>query len=232
MELKGWVRTSLIDYPDHIATVLFTGGCDFRCPMCHNADLVMRPGAIPTLPEEKVWDFLSQRAGLVGGVVVTGGEPTLQPDLVPFLRRVRERGLDVKLDTNGYRPDVLAALLDEGLVDYVAMDVKAPPEKYPLLAGRADLDLARVERSIDLLRGSDLSYEFRTTVVPGLLVEQDVEELARWIAGAQRYVLQQFRPLGTLDPALEAVSPYPLKRLQGMAERAAKWVKRVVVRGA
>jgi pyruvate formate lyase activating enzyme len=129
VELKGWVRTSLIDYPDHIASVLFTGGCNFRCPMCHNADLVLRPTEVPTLPEKEVWDFLSRREGLVDGVVITGGEPTLQPDLAPFIRRLKDTDLDVKLDTNGYLPDVLKTLLSEGLLDYVALDIKAPPEK-------------------------------------------------------------------------------------------------------
>jgi pyruvate formate lyase activating enzyme len=235
VQLKGWVRTSLIDYPDHIATVLFVGGCNFRCPPCHNVRLVLRPGGIPDISTDEVWAFLSRRAGLVDGVVITGGEPTLQSDLIPFLRQVQERGsgvrLDVKLDTNGYRPDVLAALLDEGLVDYVAMDVKAPSYKYPLLAGRADLDLTRLERSLSLLRDGEIPYEFRTTVVPGLLDEEDVEEIARWIAGAERYVLQQFRPLHTLDPALEALSPYPVERLQTMARRASRWVTQVTVRG-
>jgi pyruvate formate lyase activating enzyme len=231
VELKGWVRTSLIEYPGHIATVLFTGGCNFCCPMCHNADLVLRPEKVPALPEEEVWDFLSRRKGLVNGVVITGGEPTLQPDLPAFLRRLREIGLDVKLDTNGYRPDVLAALLDEGLVDYVAMDVKAPPEKYPSLAGLSNVDIACLERSIALLKESDLEHEFRTTVVPGLLDEGDVEAIARWIAGVERYVLQQFRPAGTLDPALEAVTPYPIERLREMAERAGQWVSQAVVRG-
>ncbi len=231
MGLKGWVRTSLIDYPNHIATVLFTGGCNFRCPSCHNADLVLRPGEMPTLPEEEVCEFLSRRVGLVNGVVITGGEPTLQTGLSAFLRRVRELGMDVKLDTNGYRPDVLAALLDEGLVDYVALDVKAPPEKYPLLAGRADMDLTRMKRSIALLQSSATSHEFRTTVVPGLLIEEDIEEIARWIAGAERYVLQQFRPLGTLDPALEKVPPYPIERLRAMAQDAGRWVAQVTVRG-
>jgi pyruvate formate lyase activating enzyme len=178
-----------------------------------------------------VWAFLLRRAGLVDGVVVTGGEPTLQSGLIPFLRRVREHGLDVKLDTNGYRPDVLAALLDEGLVDYVAMDVKAPPDKYPLLTGQPDLDVSPLERSIALLRHGGISYEFRTTLVPGLLDEADVDEIARWITGAKRYVLQQFRPLGTLDPALEAVTPYPLDRLRAMAERASRWVAQATVRG-
>jgi pyruvate formate lyase activating enzyme len=265
VQLKGWVRTSLIDYPDHIATVLFVGGCNFRCPPCHNSRLVLCPGEIPDISTDEVRAFLSRRAGLVDGVVITGGEPTLQSDLIPFLRQVREQGsagqsssrlpalvseggiaksgctqvreqgsgigLDVKLDTNGYRPDVLAALLNEGLVDYVAMDVKAPPHKYPLLAGRADLDLTRLEQSLSLLRDGKIPYEFRTTVVPGLLGEEDVEEIARWVAGAERYVLQQFRPLHTLDPALEALSPYPAERLQAMARRASRWVAQVTVRG-
>jgi len=231
VQLKGWVRTSLIEYPGHIATVLFVGGCNFRCPPCHNADLVQRPAEMPDLGIGEVWDFLSRRVGLVDGVVVTGGEPTLQSGLIPFLRRVRERGFDVKLDTNGYRPDVLAALLDEGLVNYVAMDVKAPPTKYPLLAGRADVDVARVERSVDLLRSSGLPHEFRTTVVPGLLDEADVEEIARWIAGAERYVLQQFRPRRTLDPALETVIPYPVDVLRAMVERVGRWVAQATVRG-
>jgi pyruvate formate lyase activating enzyme len=231
VRLKGWVRTSLIEYPDHIATVLFCGGCNFRCPPCHNADLVLRPEGMPDLPSEEVWAFLSRRARLVDGVVITGGEPTLQDEMIPFLRQVKERGLDVKLDTNGYRPDVLAALLDEELVDYVAMDVKAPVEKYRLLAGRDDLDVALLERSIALLRSSGLAHEFRTTVVPGLLDEDDVEEIARWISGAERYVLQQFRPLRTLDPTLEGVTPYPVERLRAIAGRAGRWVVRATVRG-
>ena len=162
----------------------------------------------------------------------------MQTDLILFLRQVRERGLRakvaVKLDTNGYRPDVLAQALDEGWIDFVAMDVKAPPEKYPLLTGRASsgLDLCRLERSISLLRNSALPYEFRTTVVPGFLEEDDIEEIARWINGAERYVLQQFRPLHTLDPVLETFTPYSVERLQAMARRADHWVARVAVRGS
>jgi len=229
--LKGWVRTSLIDYPDHIATVLFTGGCNFRCPMCHNADLVLRPGKMETLPEEEVWGFLARREGLVDGVVITGGEPTLQPDLLPFLQRLKEANLDVKLDTNGYRPDILAALLNDGLLDYVALDVKAPPDKYALLAGLTDVDVTRVAQSIALLKESDIASEFRTTVVPALLDEDDIADIARWIAGAHRYALQQFRPVNTIDPALERTSPYPIEALQAMARRASQWVPQVIVRG-
>lgn len=231
MELKGWVRTSLIDYPGHIACVLFSGGCNLRCPPCHNADLVLRPGELPSVPEEEVLKFLSRRAGRLDGVVLTGGEPTLQPDLLPFLRRLRALPLEIKLDTNGFRPDVLNDALEAGLVDYVAMDIKAPPEKYGLLAGRPGLDLAPLHESISLLRRSNLPHEFRTTVVPGLLLEEDIAAIARWLAGAARYVLQQFRPLGTLDPALSGATPYPAQRLREMARLAQMWVQAVEVRG-
>lgn len=230
MDLKGWVRSSLIDFPEHIATVLFTGGCNFRCPMCHNADLVLRPAELPSLQAETVWEFLAGREGLVDGVVVTGGEPTLQADLTAFLTGLRQRGLDVKLDTNGYRPAVLERLLDDGLVDYVALDVKAPPERYAALSGLPEVDPDRVGRSIELLRHSDVEYEFRTTVVPGMLAADDVEAIARWIAGAERYVLQQFRPVGTLDPDLERVSPYPVDVLENVATRAERWVTGVHLR--
>ena len=232
MNLRGWVRTSLIEFPDHIATVLFTGGCNFRCPMCHNADLVLRPDSGPALPEEEVWAFLERRRGLVNGAVITGGEPTQDRDLPAFLRRLRRHHLDIKLDTNGYCPDVLQALLTEGLVDYVALDVKAPPAKYPALTGLGDVDVSRVERSITLLRRSGVAHEFRTTVVPGLLVEEDIAAIARWIAGVQHYVLQQFRPLHTLDPSLARVKPYPAARLHAMAEVARQRIAHVEIRGA
>ncbi len=236
MKLKGWVRTSLLDYPGRIACVLFTGGCNFRCPSCQNADLVLRPEELPTLPENEVWAYLARRSGQVEGVVLTGGEPTVQPDLLPFLRRLRRFPLAVKLDTNGYRPDVLAVALEEGLLDDVAMDIKGPPEKYGLLSGRPDLDLEPIHRSIALLRSSNLPHEFRTTVVPGFLAEEDIESIARWLADQAgpsflRYVLQQFRPLNTLDPDLQQFQPYPLERLRRMADLARTWIGPVEVRG-
>lgn len=235
MKLKGWVRTSLIDYPDRIACVLFTGGCNFRCPPCQNADLVLRPEEMPTLSEDEVWAYLSRRVGRVDGVVLTGGEPTVQPDLLPFLRRLRRFPLAIKLDTNGYRPDILAAALGEGLLDYVAMDIKGPPDKYGLLSGRLDLDLERIRRSITLLRSSGLPHEFRTTVVPGLLGEKDIEAIARWLAAFAGdkpvpYALQQFRPIGTLDPNLQHTRPYPPEHLHQMAELARRWIGPVEVR--
>ena len=230
MEIKGWVRSSLVDYPGHIATVLFVGGCEWRCPMCHNPDLVLRPGGLPTVAEDAVLAHLARRAGLIEGVVITGGEPALQPDLRRFLRRLRQAGTKIKLDSNGYHPQVIEALLQENLVDYVAMDVKAPPGKYPVLTGRPEVDPGRIERSLALLQRSGVAYELRTTVVPGLLAAEDVEAIARWIAGAPLYALQQFRPQNTLGPALAQVHPYRPETLREMAGQAAAWVGQVTVR--
>ncbi|MBN1873432.1 MAG: anaerobic ribonucleoside-triphosphate reductase activating protein [Anaerolineae bacterium] len=236
MDLKGWVRASLIDYADHIATTFFTGSCNFRCPMCHNSDLVLRPGALPALSESEVWTFLARRVGKVTGVVVTGGEPTLQPDLCDFLRRVRDLGYATKLDTNGYCPETLASLLDAGVLDYVAIDVKAPPEKYARLSGVSGVDVTRIERSLTLLHKRGLPHEWRTTVVPDWLIMDDIEALARWVAAvvgepAATLYLQQFRGVNTLDPALEKISPYPMATLHAMADRARQWLPHVVVRG-
>ncbi len=233
MQIKGWHRTSLIDYPDHIATVIFTGGCNFRCPMCHNADLVLKPQTLPAYPQEDLWKFLIKREGLVTGLVVTGGEPTLQPDLPAFLRQVRAHKVQVKLDTNGYRPDTLSDLLTAGLIDYIAMDIKAPPTKYAQLTGIPEVDTTRIEQSIRLIRASDVAYEFRTTVVPGLLdaVGDDIEAIAHWVADAAHYVIQQFQSHHTLDPNHTNLAPYPVSDLYTMAERARRWVPHTTLRG-
>lgn len=230
MGVKGWVRSSLIDYPEHIAAVLFTGGCNFCCPMCHNGDLVLNPGCLPDIPHKQILGFLANRVGLLDGVVISGGEPLIQPGLDDFIWKVRNLGLNIKLDTNGYSPDGLAELLRQGLIDYIAMDVKAPPDKYSLLAGQAMIDVSRIERSVEILMRGQCAYEFRTTVVPGLLDAADIDAISRWIRGARKYVLQQFRPLHTLDPDLHTVEPYPVRALHEMMDRARIWVHEVAVR--
>jgi pyruvate formate lyase activating enzyme len=204
--------------------------------MCHNADLVLRPRSLPPVAVSEVIDFLQQRAGKITGVVLTGGEPTLQPGLGSLLKAVRDLGYAVKLDTNGYQPEVLTELLDAGLLDYVAMDVKAPLPKYPLLAGLPDLKAERIERSVAELCRRRVPCELRTTVVPGLLEPDDIEAIARWIADREpqdklSYVLQQFRSQGTLDSGLRDVSPYPSTTLHKMADLARRWVQPVAVRG-
>jgi pyruvate formate lyase activating enzyme len=230
MQIGGWVRTSLIDYPGRIATVVFTGGCDFRCPYCQNSELVLHPGSLPTIDPAEVFQLLSQRRGLIDGVVITGGEPTLQDGLGDFLRKAKDLGLAIKLDTNGYRPQVLRELLEGGTLDYVAMDVKASPAKYSLAAG-VPVDVRRVEESVRFILSSGIGHEFRTTVVPGIVAPEDVEEMVRLIAGAGKYILQQFRPQGTLDPRFREIAPYPAQTLLEMAQAAERWVEEVEVRG-
>ena len=239
MHVKNWVQMTLADYPQKIAASLFTGGCNFRCPNCHNRDLVLSPDLLPDVPISEIEAFLDARRGLLDGVVISGGEPTLQPDLIPFCAYVREMGYAVKLDTNGYRPDVLRAVL--GTVDYVAMDLKAPLTKYELATG-VRVDTARIAQSVDLLLVSDIPCEFRTTVVPGLLDEQDIAEIAAWLATVAaarksdepapvRYYLQQFVPRDTLDPAMLERVPYAPRRLHVMAELARQQLPHVELRG-
>lgn len=230
MHVKGWVKSTLLDFPGQVATSLFCGGCNLRCPNCHNRDLVLRPQDVPDIPESELWPFLEKRHGVLDGVVISGGEPTLQVDLAPFCERVRGLGFLVKLDTNGCRPDVVHDLLRKGLVDYIAMDVKAPPAKYSQAAGVA-VDIRLVQRSITLLFESQIEYEFRTTVVPGLLECDDIVEIARWISGAKRYALQQFIPRNTLDPDLLDLTPTLPEKLHHMANLARQYVDEVLVRG-
>jgi len=210
--------------------VLFAGGCNFRCPYCQNSGLVLHPESLPEINPADVFQLLRRRRGLVDGVVITGGEPTLHGSLEDFLRKLKELGLATKLDTNGYRPQVLRELLEQGLLDYVAMDIKAPPAKYSLAAG-VPIDLRRIEESIGLILSSGIEHEFRTTVVPGIVAPEDIEEMAKIIAGARKCVLQQFRPQGTLDPRFEEVAPYPAQTLQEIARTAGRWIEQTAVRG-
>ena len=238
MYIKGWVRSSLIDYPEHIATVVFTGGCNFLCPMCHNADLVLRSSELPDTSEDEIFSYLHKRAGLLDGVVISGGEPTLQPDLIPFSRRLRALGYDIKLDTNGSRPDVIAELLQHNLVDFIAMDIKAPPGKYPELSGMKCVDCNLILDSLKAILDHGIAYELRTTVVPRLLTCDDIAAITRWLAASfpgqldsGHYVLQQFRGIHTLEPSLENYTPYPSNQLKEMARVAQHWLPEVKVRG-
>ena len=230
MQIRGWMKTSLIDYPGKIATVLFTSGCNFRCPYCQNSDLVLHPASLPEIDPAEIFQLLTRRRGLIDGMVITGGEPTLQDALDDFLQKVKALGLAIKLDTNGYRPQVLKDLLRRELLDYVAMDVKASPAKYPLAAG-VPVDLRRIEESVKLILSSGVEHEFRTTVAPGIVDPEDVEEIAKLIAGTGKYILQQFRPQVTIEPHFREIAPYPAQTLLEMAQAAERWIGEVEVRG-
>ena len=190
MIIKGIQKLTLLDFPGRVACTIFTSGCNFRCPFCHNASLVVKnEGEI--ISEEEIFDFLDKRRGRLSGVCISGGEPTLQPDLIPFIKRIREMGYAVKLDTNGYHPDVLSELIKDGLVDYIAMDIKTSRERYSVVAG-IDIDATKIEQSAALIMGSGIDYEFRTTVVRELHSEVDFTNIGNWLSGAEKFFLQGF----------------------------------------
>ena len=193
MQILGLNKTTLLDYPGHVAATVFTGGCQFRCPFCHNGELALNSSCKSNYTQEDIFSFLQKRKNILQGICITGGEPTLQSDLEDFIRGVRGLGYLVKLDTNGYEPDVLERLLVAGLLDYVAMDIKNCPGKYGVTAGREFLGIDRVERSVELLKHSGIVYEFRTTVVRELHTIEDMVEIGRWIAGCPAYFLQQYQ---------------------------------------
>ena len=230
MRISGLQKLTLLDFPGHTACTVFTGGCNYRCPFCHNAELVLRPGEQPEIPEAEFFSLLQKRRGLLDGVAVTGGEPTLQPDLPEFLRRIREMGYAVKLDTNGTHPDLLKRLVAEDLVQYAAMDIKNSPGRYAETAGTEDPQLDRIRESAAFLLEGTVPYEFRTTVVRELHRPEDLAEIGRWLQGAERYFIQCYTDSGDLiqegfspcsreelDLLLAAVRPFiPAARLRGV----------------
>lgn len=232
MQIHGFNKTTLLDYPEHVAATVFTGGCNFRCPFCHNAGLVLEPGRQEYIPEEEVLAHLKKRKGLLSGVCITGGEPTLQKDLADFLGRIKALGYLVKLDTNGYQPKVLQELLHENLLDYVAMDIKASKENYARAAGIPELDLTGIQESIILLQNSGVPYEFRTTVVKGIHTIEEFEEIGKWLAGSRAYYLQGFRENENVLAAGEmAMGTFSGQEMQQMAALALKYIEKVELRG-
>ena len=193
MKIHGFQKLTMLDFPGKTACTVFTGGCNMRCPFCHNADLVLDPGAYPVIPEEEVIELLERRRGILDGVCVTGGEPMLQKDLPLFAEKVKKLGFLVKIDTNGTFPSELRYMLNEGLCDYVAMDIKNTPEKYGQTVGRADFDLSGVTESVGVLRGSSVPHEFRTTVTKTFHEYGDLETVADLLGPGQNYYLQAYR---------------------------------------
>ena len=198
MILCGYEKFSMVDFDGKIACTVFTGGCNFRCPFCHNAPLVVGNVKSQQIDCNEVFDYLQKRKGLVDAVCVTGGEPTLQPDLCDFLAKVRDMGYATKLDTNGLRPDVLKEVLDKKLVDFVAMDVKNSPVRYAQTVGAVELDLTPIDKSVSFLLRGTVDYEFRTTAVAEIHDDASFLSLADWLAGARRYYIQRFQPRDTV----------------------------------
>mgnify|MGYP006277701949 CR=1 FL=1 len=213
MRISGIIKTTLIDYPEHIATSIFTQGCNFKCPYCHNPDL------IPFEKEEEeymalgyFWNFLENRKDFLDGVAITGGEPTLQKDLIDFIEKITRRGFKVKLDTNGSKPDIIGKLIDNDLIDYIAMDIKSSIGKYSDYSDNSNIG-DKIIKSVDLIKESEINYEFRTTVVPGLHDKKVVKEIAKIVAGSRNFTLQNFREERTYDKNYESKLPFTVKEL-------------------
>lgn len=196
MNVQGYQKLTLLDFPGRVACTVFTGGCNLRCPFCHNASLVLTPREGENR-EEEVLSYLAGRRGILEGVCITGGEPLLQPDLSDFVKQVKNMGFSVKLDTNGSAPDALASLLSEGGIDYIAMDIKSAPESYEKAVGR-ECAMERFMRSVEIIRASGIPHEFRTTLVKGIHELGDMHGIGRWLAGEERYFLQTFVDSGNL----------------------------------
>jgi pyruvate formate lyase activating enzyme len=224
MKFSGLQRISLSDYPAKVASVLFTPGCNLRCGFCHNWRIVVDPQP-PFLQEATALDILESRKKYVDAVVVTGGEPCMHKELPKFLAKLKERGFQVKLDTNGFYPEVLEECL--AYVDYVALDVKTSPAKYKLLGAQ---DTAGLMRTVEILKTGKVPYEFRTTMVPELVSPEDVHGIGELVKGASTHALQQFVPEDTLDKKFQEVKPYPSETIREFAEAMKKYADNVTLR--
>jgi len=232
VKIGGLQKTTLIDYPGKIAATVFLVGCNFRCPFCYSSELVL-PEKIerqPKIPEKDFFKFLKERKGLLDGLVLCGGEPTLNKELPNFIKKIKKMGYFVKLDTNGSNPKLLEKLIDGKLVDYIAMDIKGPKEKYSEVAG-TKVDIKKIQESIEILKEGKVDYEFRSTIVPSIHTKEDIIEMAKWIRGAKRYYLQNFRAEKTIDPKFEKIKPYPPEFLLEIQKAIAPFFEVCQVRG-
>ncbi|MBR2876085.1 MAG: anaerobic ribonucleoside-triphosphate reductase activating protein [Clostridia bacterium] len=228
MLIKGFQKLTLLDYPGKTACTVFTGGCNYRCPFCHNAGLVTRIDT-EIIDESEVFAHLKKRQGILDGVAVSGGEPLLQPDIEDFLAKIKELGYSIKLDTNGSFPDKLKDIIEKGLCDYVAMDIKNSKERYPETVGIKTFDIRDMEKSVEILKSGVVPFEFRTTVTKNFHTLKDIEDIAKWIAGTEQYYLQNFVDSGNLiDSNVEGVSK---EEMYSMLEVAKKYVPAVQLRG-
>jgi len=230
LEIKGFEKVSLIDYPGKMVSVIFLPYCNFRCPYCQNPDLIERPEEIPTIDESDVLQFLeNNRKKWIDGVCITGGEPTLHKDLPEFIKKIKNLEISVKLDTNGTNPEMVKDLIEKKLVDYIAMDIKAPPERYEEVC-RCRVDMNLINETIRIIMNSSIDYEFRTTCPKSLISKEDIEKIGIWLKGARAYYIQQFRPGITLDPSFRNEKAYTEEELKELAEIAKPYFCKVGVR--
>jgi pyruvate formate lyase activating enzyme len=230
VKIKGFIQTSLIDYPGKIASIVFFPRCNFSCSFCFNPEMVRDSDELREINPQEVFDHIESQRKWIDGVCLTGGEPTLQEGLMEFISEIKKRGFLVKLDTNGTNPEMLKKLLEKKLLDYVAMDIKAPLEKYEKVAG-CKVNLENIKKSVELIRKSGIEYEFRTTVVPEQLNKDDIKAIGEWLDGSKRYFLQQFRPEKTLDKSFQGKSQYTPEELKEFTDSIKSHFEKVEVRG-
>lgn len=229
MLINGFQKLTILDYPGKVACIVFTPGCNFRCPFCHNASLVTHIDKDTYLDVDEVLSYLKKRQGLLDGVVITGGEPLLQDGIEEFIAAIKALGYCVKLDTNGSFPEKLISIVEKGLVDYVAMDIKNSKEKYAETIGVEDFDITPIEKSVEFLLQNKVDFEFRTTIVDGFHTSDDIQDIVVWIKGAHKYFLQNFVDSGDLiKPDLKPVSALLLKEMQ---KKASEIIPNVEIRG-
>lgn len=230
VEIKGIEKFAPIDFPGYISSTVFVGDCNFRCPFCHNADLVLKPQSLPSFPMDYFLSYLDSRKNWLEAVCVSGGEPLIHDDLEVLLQIIKDRKLLVKMDTNGAFPEKLEKLVEDGLVDYIAMDVKAPLDKYKKITG-VSVNIDNLKRSILFIQNSNVDYIFRTTAVPGFIDGNDIEKIGQLLKGSKNYQIQQFKPVNTLDKSLEKTKPYSKEELQAFADRVAPYFEQVRIEG-
>ncbi len=218
MNIRGLYKTSFIDFPGRISSVIFTGGCNLECGYCHNFDLALNSRDLKMFTSGEIIDFLRSRRNKIDGVTISGGEPTLSDGLIPFLESIRNIPLEIKIDTNGLRPHIIGEIVKNRLADYIAIDIKTSPAKYKLLTKR-DIDFSKIIETVDIVRDSSLDYELRTTCIPGFASREDFEEIKRFLGRVRKYYLQQFIvnvPL--MDKKMEGLSPLPPETLEKLKE--------------
>jgi len=235
MEIKGFIDISLVDWDGKVSSVIFLLGCNMRCPFCYNTTLVLRPQKMPTVSFEEIEDYLKRNRSWIDGVVITGGEPTIHQDLPNLCEKLKKLGFKVKVDTNGTHPSMIRELIHKRLVDYVAMDLKAPlnQEKYSKVCGTNTKNLLeKIEETIDILLGGDVEYEFRTTVVPTLHEKKDVEEICYRIGGCRKYVIQNFKSgVETISPKFKNLKPSSERKMKTFLKTAKKFIPNTILRG-
>ncbi len=231
MKIGGLQKLTLVDYPNKIAATVFLSGCNFKCGFCHNPELVdaKRIKNHPEISEKEFFDFLKSKKGLIDGVCITGGEPTVNADLPEFIRKIKDLNFSMKLDTNGNNPKILEKLIKEKLLNFIAMDIKTSLDKYEQVTN-TKIKIENIKESVELIKKSGIDYEFRTTVVPGIVERKDIEKIGKWLKGTKKYVLQQFRNQKVLNKEFGKIVPYwddTLKEFQKILE---KYIKKVELR--